>query len=140
MRARIGLPLILLSLVLAAPATAAAPRYMLISGPKLAQPELFDDWSENAQFLFLVANAPRLHVSARVLSHRPRYDIAMFWGWTDLQRPTRPSDANQHGWFYPAHRKLRPIVDLMVEGVRVPRRALPSVLEIFARHGVATQL
>ena len=113
---------------------------MLVSGPRLAQPVLFDDWAENGQFLFLAANAPKLHVSARVLTHRPRYDVAMFWGWTDQQRPTSPTEANQHGWFYPAHRKLRPIIYVMVDGIRVPRRALPSLLEIFAHHRVPTRL
>lgn len=122
------------SLTLAASANAAAPRYILVSGPGLTRPVLMDDWQENGELLAALSHEP-LAPRAR-LRDRPRYDLALFWGWTDAQRPVRPSDANQHGWFYPAHGRLRAVVDLQVDGRRVPRLALPSVLEILKRHGV----
>ena len=76
---------------------------------------------------------------ATVLARRPHYDLAEFWGWSGLPAPTSPRDANQHGTFYPAHRALRPVFVLMVDGSRVPRLASPAALGILARHGVPTR-
>lgn len=123
-----------MALTLAAPASAVTPRYILVSGPGLTRPVLMADWQENGEFLAALSHEP-LAPRAR-LRNRPRYDLALFWGWTDAQRPTSPSEANEHGWFYPAHGRLRAVVDLRVGGRRVPRLALPSVLEILKRHGV----
>jgi hypothetical protein len=129
------------TLALASPAQAAAPNYILVSGAGLALPVLFANWTENLVLLSAVANAPKAKASvARGLAVRPRFDLAEFWGWRDKPRPTRPSQANQHGWFYPAHGTQPPVFDLMVSGTRVPRIAPARALKIFARHGIPTRL
>ena len=128
------------ALALATPALAAAPNYILVSGPGLAQTVLLGDWNENLDLLVAVANGPRAKGSAvRELARRPHYDLAEFWGWSGLPAPTSPRDANQHGTFYPAHRALRPVFVLMVDGSRVPRLASQAALRILARHGVPTR-
>jgi hypothetical protein len=75
--------------------------------------------SENTALLSALVNAPR--AKGRVvlaLARRPRFDLAEFWGWGSMPRPTQPSQANQHGWFYPAHRSNPPVIVLMVNGYR----------------------
>jgi hypothetical protein len=124
----------LVALVAAGSARAAAPRYILVSGPGLPKPVLLANWQENLRFELAAANAPRARPSATL--HRPRYDLALFWGWTDEMVPTRPTDANQHGWFYPALVGRRALIDLMVNGVRAPRVAPVELLVILKLHGV----
>jgi len=128
---------LLAALIVAAPASAAAPRYILVSGPRLAHPVMLDDWRENHALMLAFANTPRVRVS---LMKRPRYELAMFWGWTDAQRPTSPTQANQRAWFYPAWHGARPIVNVVVNGFLAPRSASTGVLRILARHGVPTRL
>jgi hypothetical protein len=53
-----------------------------------------------------------------------------------LPRPTRPSQANQHGWFYPAHHGQPAVIAVTIEGAMEPRLALPRALAIFKRHGI----
>src|SRR5947208_7329923 len=94
------------ALVLASSAAAAAPNYILVSGPRLAHPVLMADWNENLALLSSLVDAPRARRSVvHRLAQRPRFRLAEFWGWGDRPRPTRPSQANQHGWFDPAHRR-----------------------------------
>jgi hypothetical protein len=117
------------ALVLVAPAQAAAPNYILVSGPGLAKPVLLADWWENHALLLAAANAPE--ASDRVfrgLARRPKLDLALFWYWSDRPRPTRPSQANQHGSFYPAHGSQPAVIDDELAPVRV--------LRIFRRHGI----
>jgi hypothetical protein len=129
------------ALVLAAPAQAAAPRYILVSGPALARPVLLPSWNENGALLAALVHAPRVTGRvARGLTRRPRLDLALFWGWPERPRPTRPSQANQHGWFYPARRGRPAVVDVLVNGVRVPRIVPARPLRILARHGVPTRI
>jgi len=129
------------ALVLAAPAEAAAPRYILVSGPGLERPLLLPNWGENGELLADLVNAPKVtRAVARGLSMRRRLDLALFWGWPDRPRPTRPIQANQHGWFYPAQRGRPAVVDVMVDGARVPRVAPARTLRILARHGVPTRI
>ena len=71
---------------------------------------------------------------------RPRYDLALFWGVPTKPVPTRPNEANQHGWFFPAIGGRRAIVKLRVSGEDFPRVATPETLRILARHGVLTRL
>jgi hypothetical protein len=125
-------------LVLVAPAHAAAPNYILVSGPGLKRAILLADWDENLRLLASLVEAPT--VPTRLTRHRPRLDLAEFWGWSGRPRPTRPSEANQHGSLYPAHGSRAAVVELMVAGRRVPRLAPRLVLRIFARHGVPTRL
>lgn len=74
------------------------------------------------------------------LAQRPRFQLAEFWGWSDRPQPTRPSQANQYGWFYPAHRRQPAVIKLMVDGAMVPRLAPPRALSIFARHRIPIRL
>ena len=128
------------ALALSGPASAAAPNYILVSGPGLSRPILLGDWKENLDLLAAVANAPRARgASVRGLASRPRFDLAEFWGWSGNARPTRPRDANQHGTFYPARGSKPAVVVLMVDGSRVPRLAPTAALRILARHGVPTR-
>ena len=131
-------------LVLASPVHAAAPNFILVSGPGLKHPILLGNWGENGVLLSVLVNARRAKGSAvRGLARRPRFDLAAFWGWGTRPRPTRPSQANQHGWFYPGKRSRPPIIVLMVNGYRFPRLVPTTVLKIlrasscaFARLGI----
>jgi hypothetical protein len=128
-------------LVLALPAQAAAPNYILVSGPGLKRPILLGDWSENAVLLSALVNAPKAKRSVVLgLARRPRFDLAEFWGWGGRPRPTRPSQANQHGWFYPKHRSKPPVIVVTVNGEKLPRLVPTSVLEILGRHHVPLAL
>jgi len=132
---------LLAALVLASPVYAAAPNYILVSGPGLKQPIILGDWAENGALLLALVNAPRAKGSVvRSLAQRRRFDLAEFWGWGSRPRPTRPSQANQHGWFYPAHASMQPVIVLMVNGERVPRLVPARVLKILARHHVPLRL
>ena len=126
---------------LAAPAQAAAPNYILVSGPGLKRPVLLDDWGENGELLVAIGNGPRSKRAAlRGLARRPRLDLAEFWGWGDRPRPTRPSQASEHGWFYPARPGKRALFQVTVEGTKAPRLATRPALAILARHGVPTRI
>jgi hypothetical protein len=130
------------SLLLVAPASAAAPDYVLVTGPGLKRPVLLPDWSENHMLLLAAFNAPRAKANVvRGLARRPRLDLAVFWAWGGRPRPTRPNEANQRGWFYPA-RRARPAVIGFPSGfggVLVPRVAPAEALRILARRGVPTR-
>jgi hypothetical protein len=124
----------------AAPAHAAAPNYILVSGAGLQQPVLLGDWNENAQLLLAIANGRRAKRAAlRGLAARPRFDLAEFWNWNVLPAPTDPSGATQHGLFYPARGRKPALFKVMVEGTRVPRIASARALAILARHGIPTR-
>jgi len=128
------------ALVLAAPAAAAAPNYILVSGPGLRRPVLLGNWNENLRLLLAVANSrPAGATLAKTLHHRRRLDLAEFWAWGDNPRPTSARDANQHGSFYPAHGSQPAVIDITVQGVAAPRRVSSTVLKILRRHGVPTR-
>jgi hypothetical protein len=129
------------ALLAAAPAQAAAPNYILVSGPGIKHPILLGNWDENLVLLGALVDAPTATGGAvRHLARRPRFDLAEFWGWSGLPRPTRPSQANQHGWLYPAHGAKPAVIVLMVNGTRVPRFLPTRVREIFARHHIPLRL
>lgn len=129
------------ALLLPSSALAAAPNYILMTGPGLARPVLLPNWSENGALLSALVSAPRAKaIVVRGLVRRPRFGLAEFWGWGGKPRPTRPSQANQHGWFYPAHHGLPAVIDLTVNGIMVPRLAPDRALRILARHGIPTRL
>jgi len=121
----------------AAPASAAAPRYILVSGPGLTRPVLLAHWQENLRFLELLL--PARELPAFRAAERPRYDLAMFWGVPAKPIPTRPRDASQHAWFYPAHAGRPAVVDLVLAGESAARVAPPRELRILARHGIPTR-
>jgi hypothetical protein len=128
-------------LVLASPAQAAAPNYIIVSGSGLARPVLLSNWKENLVLLLAVANAPRARgIAIRGLAHRPRLDLAEFWAWSGRTRPTTATNANQHGQFYPARGSRPQVIVMTANGVTVPRLAPASLLKILARHGIPTRL
>ena len=140
--ARVALVGLLLAaaVALAAPAQAAAPNYILVSGPGLQQPVLLDDQGENLQLLIAVGQGPRAKRAAlRGLARRPRFDLAEFWNWNFLPAPTDPRGATQHGLFYPAHGRKPALFKVMANGTRVLRVASARALAILARHGVPTR-
>ena len=120
--------------VVAAPAEAAARRYIIVSGPGLERPVVLGDWNENLRFL--IALLPAERPSPGWEGDRPRYDLALFWGVPGKPVPTDPRAAGQHGWFYPAAGARRAVIDLQLDGRRFPRLASPKALRILARHGV----
>jgi hypothetical protein len=132
---------VLAALLAVAPAQAAAPNYILVSGPGLKHPILLGNWDENLVLLVALVDAPTAKGSAvRHLARRPRFDLAEFWGWSGLPRPTRPSQANQHGWLYPALGAKPAVIVLMVNGTKVPRLLPIRVRDILARHHVPLRL
>jgi hypothetical protein len=140
-RAIVVATVLAVALVVAAPAGAAAPNYILVTGPGLARPVLLATWSENHALLLAVAGAPRARgVAAQHLAARPRLDLAAFWGWSGLPRPTRASKTPDHGRFYPARGRQPAVIVLMVNGERFPRLVPSSVLRILARHGIPLRL
>jgi hypothetical protein len=139
-RARISI-LIAVSLaaaVAAVPAQAAAPRYILVSGPGLQRPATLGNWSENLAFVTSLLHARK--PLPRWRDNRPRYQLALFWGVPAKPVPTEPSAANQYGWFYPATGGRRAVVKLRVSGQDFPRLATAETLRILALHGVPTRV
>jgi hypothetical protein len=129
---------VLAAVVVAVPAQAAAPRYILVSGPGLQRPATLGNWTENLAFVTSLLRAGRPASGWR--DNRPRYDLALFWGVPAKPVPTRPNEASQHGWFYPAIGGRRAVVKLRVGGEDFPRLATPETLRILARHGVPTRI
>jgi hypothetical protein len=130
----------LAALVLASTATAAAPNYILVTGAGLPRPVLLASWDENLALLSALADAPRAgRTAVRGLGGRPRFLLAEFWAWGGMPVPTSTRQANQRGWFYPAHRRQPPVFKVMVAGTNAPRLAPARALEILARHGIPTR-
>jgi hypothetical protein len=131
---------VVVALLLASPAAAAAPNYILVSGPGLARPVLLGNWDENLALLSALVNAPRAgRTVVHGLAGRPRFLLAEFWGWGEQPAPTRPNQANQRGWFYPAHRRQPAVFKVTVDGTNAPRLAPARALEILAGHGIPTR-
>jgi hypothetical protein len=124
--------------VVAVPAEAAAPRYILVSGPGLERPVILGNWNENLAFLIGLIPAGRPAPGWR--DDRPRYDLALFWGVPAKPVPTHPNQASQHGWFYPATGGRRAVVKLLISGQDFPRVATREALRILARHGIPTRI
>jgi hypothetical protein len=121
----------------AAPASAAAPRYIMVSGGAIAKPILLADWSENLRFETAVLLAPRAGPQAR-LPLRSRLTLSLFWGWGD-HRPQSPSLANQRGWLYPAAGSRPALIALRVGGRSVLRVVNGPLVRILERHAVPTR-
>ena len=124
--------------VVAVPAQAAAPRYILVTGPELQRPAALGNWTENLAFVTSLLHARQPTSGWR--DNRPRYELARFWGVPAKPVPTRPTNANQYGWFYPAIGGRRAVVKLRVSGEDFPRLATAETLRILARHGVPTRV
>jgi hypothetical protein len=122
-----------------AAAAAAAPHYIMVSGRGLARPVLLDRLDENGRLFIAVATAPRAKgVSTRTLKRRPRLQVTLFWGWSQAQPPTRPSQGNQRGWFYPKCRSRRAILEISATGKVIRTLAPKAVLKIFKAHRIPT--
>jgi hypothetical protein len=119
-------------------ANAAAPRYILVSGPGLQHPVVLGDWNEN--LAFLVDFIPTRRPSPGWRTDRPRYKLALFWGVPAQPVPNDPSKASQVGWFYPAVNGRRAVVVLLVSGRDGPRIASRKTLHILGRHGIPTRV
>jgi hypothetical protein len=126
------------ALAVVAPAEAAAPDYIMVTGPGLAQPVLLDSLQENFELMLATANrgAGVPQRTAKGLSKRTRYRLWLFWGWGRATPPTDPTEASQRGSFYPARRRQRAVIVLRVDGITIPRFAPPQVLAILGRHGI----
>jgi hypothetical protein len=125
------------AVVTAGSAHAAAPRYILVTGPGLERAVLLADWNENLDLL--IGLLPAKRPASGWQAHRKRYDLALFWGVPARPIPKNPAEANQHGWFYPAVGGRRAVVKLLIDGQDFPRVATPEALRILARHGVPTR-
>jgi hypothetical protein len=129
----------------AAPAQAAAPRLVMVSGAPLASPILLSDWDEIATLTDLLASGPAAPSDPR--DDRPSLQLALFWNagiWESYVREgrlgsLRPEQANQFGRFYPAVAARPALVDLPWDGTW-PKQVGPEALAILIRHGVPTQL
>jgi hypothetical protein len=92
----------------AAPAQAAAPRLLMVSGAPLATPILLPDWDEIATLTGLLSSGPAAPSDPR--GGRTSLRLAMLWDagiWESYVRDgrlgsLRPEQANQFGRFYPA--------------------------------------
>ena len=121
---------------------AAAPPFIMVTGPRLAKPVLLSDWQENLALLQAAEASPRAKATdLRGLSTRPRFDLALFWGWSlDSPPPTKATDASAHGFFYPTYRGRLALIRIKTSGVDITHVASPKVLRIFAKHGVPTRM
>ena len=124
------------SLVLVSSACAAAPRYIMVTGPGISKPILLADWNENLAIETALLLAPKVERPHR-LSPRSRLTLSLYWGWGKA-RPRSPSQANQRGWLYPATDDRPPLIALSVNG-RSPLRVVTGrLLRILQRHAVPT--
>lgn len=123
-------------LALAAPASAAAPNYILVSGRGLAHPVLLSDWQQNLKLVLAVAGAPHTRATLR---GRPHLDLAEFWGWRSSPPPASPRQTASHDTFYPAHGSKPAVIVMVVDGTDAPRIAPKLLLEVFAAHGIPTR-
>jgi hypothetical protein len=140
-RLRVVVVAVIGALAVAGTAHAAAPRFILVSGPRLEQPVVLGDWAENLFFLQELSFGGRPDASVvRSLPRRPRYDLAMFWEWTSDEAPRDPDGASQHGWFYPAYRGRPAVSVARLNGKRMPRIVSVRALWVLSRHGVPVRL
>lgn len=122
----------------AAGAQAAAPRFILVTGPPHPRPVLVAGQRENLDLLTDLAASPFAPARVvRTLATRPRLDLALFWTWRHREAPAHPGDASQHGWLYPRWRSAPAVVALKLDDSARPRLVSPAALAMLAHHGVA---
>lgn len=129
----------------AAPAQAAAPRLVMVSGALLAKPVLLSDWGEITRLYGMLFNGPAALSELR--GGRPSLQLALFWdanAWEPYVRDgrlgsLRPEQADQFGRFYPAVPDGPALVELPGVGTW-PKRVSSQALAILARHGVPVRL
>ncbi len=140
--------LTLLALAYAAPAEAAAPRVIMVSGPGLCQPLILDDWSENLDLMESIALGDEL--KAVDVTGRPYLELGFFWGpeWVQYVDEGKPLDtlrmeqADQFGRFYPAldNATAAMVIESVPMGGGLSGRLGPEGMAIMARHGVPASL
>jgi hypothetical protein len=123
-------------LVLAPAADAAAPRYIMVTGPGISRPILLADWRENLAIETAVLLAPKAE-RPRDLPVRSRLTLSLFWGWGE-HRPRSARQADQRGWLYPATAARPALIALRVNGRSPLRTVTGRLLRILQRHGVPT--
>jgi len=137
-----------------APALAAAPPIIIVSGSLVSQPVFLADWRQNISLMSSGADNPVGQVEDP--SRRPYLDVALFTDeqWTayvQTGQPVeelQPSQANEHGRFFPASAS-EPALLVLPEvqrrgGVALitwsVRRMDQEGLAVLAEHGVPTSL
>jgi hypothetical protein len=146
-------------------ARAAAPWFIIVSGPQLKErlivrwppdPKFFDYASDVVRFESAFPWTNGLDIDPETLKGRPYIDFAMFWGqqWGKFlhdggdPKTVREDQANQHCWFYPAFQSMPPLVEMgdIVEenrtGAVPPRYRLVDEkgLEMLKGFGVPVEL
>jgi hypothetical protein len=124
-----------LALMPATGAQAAAPRYIMVTGPGIERPIVLDDWRQNHSIMVAIANAQQLRIDQVALG-APRLRLSFFWYRTPMPRPTWPSQATQYGWLHLANGPRPAVILMKANGVRAFRMAPERVLRILARAGV----
>jgi hypothetical protein len=133
---------LLLGLGVAVPATAAAPRLIMVYGGPLARPVVLADWWGN----LAVITGEAVDVRPEGLSARPYLNLALFWGprWDTYVRDggsldaLHPEQANEHARFYPAVGEAPALVES--QNIGGLRRLPPQGAEVLARHGIPVRL
>lgn len=144
-RAVLGVLVVVLvvAALVASPAVAAAPRFMMVYGPPLSEPVVLRDWQEN---LTVMVKMKRTNLDPGELEGRPYLKMALFWGprWVEYVEEGRPLDAlrpeqaNQRARFYPATGDEPALISLGSSrfGPGSIRRVDPEALAVLARRGV----
>jgi hypothetical protein len=88
----------------------SAPGVIVFSGKLLPKPLVLSDWDENQQLM--MATTHHVALSDSSLAHRPKIDVAMYWGAMWGKYAATPESLamlprlreGQHGAYYPAMR------------------------------------
>lgn len=129
---------------MAAPAEAAAPVIVMVSGEPLDEPVVFAGFEETVPFAEAIFEGGSIEA---VVKGRPSLELALFWNdrqWEPYLRrldELRPEQANQFGRFYPAFGGEPAAVEVEppAEGPW-PRRASDELLALFRARGVRVSL
>jgi hypothetical protein len=117
---------------------AAAPPFLMVTGPPHVRPILLDDQRENLRILTALVDAPFAPPAiVKGLEERPRLDLGLFWRWTWTNAPTHPADASDHGSLYPGRGPDPAVAVVRLDGTTRPRIVPERALAILRRRGVA---
>lgn len=149
-RSAVAALIVACALVLAGSATAAAPNYIRVSGPRLAKPLLLSNWKQNLRIMLAVVNGRELPAATKMRG-RPRLEFTLYWAWkgaaprTDHPAATPPCLAAgagqpclQHDWFYPAHRGRPAVTEFVYNGLPTVRIATRGLLALLRSYGIPT--
>lgn len=132
-------------------ADAAAPWFIFVHGPLLAEPVLLDDWDENHALMLAIPGGERR--DTKRIEGRQYLQVALFWGpdWQDYPRDAAAiarlssAQANQHGRFYPAVSADQPALFLFESAgnpsiLLAPRIVEAPGLAVLDARGVPTRI